>query len=280
MAALLRTKQNLAEADAIGAASEAKMKEQTSRMQRMNGDMDQVGANLNVTDRLIGTMAKGWVATAISSFNPFGGSTAEEPAEPKLDVDTRRPALMEGWLSKRGPLYGYAWQRRWCVLHANGLLVFSDERKAERKAEVEVKAVTKASSFQKANAPGEAVKHRGEKPFGFVVDSDPGAGKDRRLFYFDAENALELKRWTQAFEQATKQLRKEAGDPDLDVRGLKPSSSEPMAEINSMLDGLHERALNLGSEAKVQAKLVSDLSQKVDSADDRMQKQTGRMRKL
>lgn len=59
----------------------------------------------------------------------------------------------------------------------------------------------RAFKFSRHDAPGEAVKHKAEKPLGFVLDSDPSAGKTRKLSYFDAENEENLSFWLKAIEQ-------------------------------------------------------------------------------
>jgi len=58
---------------------------------------------------------------------------------------------------------------------------------------------TVATRFSNYFAPGEAVKHRRDHPFGFVVDVNPSAGRLRQLIYLDANDQDTLTKWLEAF---------------------------------------------------------------------------------
>eukprot|EP00928_Gymnodinium_smaydae_P006629 TRINITY_DN12355_c0_g1_i1.p1 TRINITY_DN12355_c0_g1~~TRINITY_DN12355_c0_g1_i1.p1 ORF type:complete len:761 (-),score=151.85 TRINITY_DN12355_c0_g1_i1:19-2157(-) len=107
-----------------------------------------------------------------------------------------------GWLRKRGPTIDYSWKRIWCVLESTSLVYYTDESLATKKGSIELSPVTMAVSFCKQSAPGEAQKHRTEIPFGFVLDpKGVDGGKDRFLYYFDAEKQENLDRWLRSFER-------------------------------------------------------------------------------
>lgn len=128
--------------------------------------------------------------------------------------------IYEGWLEKRGPTSDSAWRRRWCVLRRHALEYFADETQACRKGDVPITARTTALPFAPAAAdrrsprpaPGDAVKHGRERPFGFVVDPEGAAGgKGRLLFYFDAPTAEHMRAWTSSFAAAAAEAPSEEG---------------------------------------------------------------------
>merc|ERR1719269_63510 len=107
-------------------------------------------------------------------------------------------------------MYGYGWEPRYCALYDTGMVYFTDAQKVDKKGDIDIRKGTKSFSFQKNKAPGDAIKHRGEKPFGFVVDVMPnaGPGKERRLFYFDAENKPNQNAWIEAIDSVARKLKK------------------------------------------------------------------------
>ncbi|CAK0904640.1 unnamed protein product, partial [Prorocentrum cordatum] len=94
--------------------------------------------------------------------------------------------MYAGWLQKRGPMAGYAWVRRYCRLQRGLLEYFEDGSCEVKKGDIAFGPRTAACEMRAASAPGEAVKYRTDRPFGFVLDIAPEAGKQRHLYYFDA----------------------------------------------------------------------------------------------
>merc|ERR1712070_512153 len=98
---------------------------------------------------------------------------------------------------------------RWCVLFPNKISRFQDSSMKVAKADVDITERCRAIPFvnsESGDAPGECAKYCKEKPFGFVVDSDPRSGKERQLFYFDAENDNEMRLWITAITTVVKNL--------------------------------------------------------------------------
>jgi len=265
---------HLQEADAVGKATSSKMEAQTKRLEKMNTDMDQISGNLDTTEAIVGDMEKGYMQYLGESALGCVGIDCSTKVESKVDTST--PAIKEGWLEKRGPMFGYKWERRWCSLFSTGLLYYDDEAKADRKGDVDIKKATKVFSFQKNKAPGDAIKHRGEKPFGFVVDVTPsaGGGKERRLFYFDAPNKTDQTEWMDAIDAVARKLKKKDKDND----GI--DGGAPIDQINNVLDDLMDTAVDLGDQARTQAKLVKEVTVKVDTTTVRLDDQTERLKKM
>jgi len=251
-----------------------KMQAQTAKLEKMNKDMDQVNANLDTTEAIVGDMEKGYMQYLGESALSAVGFDMSTKIETK--VDTSVPALKEGELWKRGPMYGYKWEKRWCALFETGLVWYDDDKKLEKKGDMDIKKVTKTFTFQKNKAPGDAIKHRGEKPFGFVVDVTPnaGPGKERRLFYFDAVKKTDQDAWIEAIDSVARKLKKKDKSDEIG------SGAAPIDQINDALDSLHEQALDLGVEAKKQAKLVNQVTTKVDSTTARLDSQTARLKAM
>eukprot|EP00930_Biecheleria_cincta_P046371 TRINITY_DN31982_c0_g1_i1.p1 TRINITY_DN31982_c0_g1~~TRINITY_DN31982_c0_g1_i1.p1 ORF type:complete len:529 (+),score=101.67 TRINITY_DN31982_c0_g1_i1:203-1789(+) len=107
--------------------------------------------------------------------------------------------VMHGWLDKRGPMHTHKWVPVWCVLKEGSLTYHSDETCHIVKGITSILRVSRAIAFSKHGAPGDAVKHRREKPFGFVLDVDRDLGVNRRLLYFDATTSDKLAAWLNAF---------------------------------------------------------------------------------
>merc|ERR1719498_1889824 len=179
--------------------------------------MNQVNRNLDSTEAIITDMEKGYMQYLAEGALEAVGIDMSTKVEGK--VDTTSPAIKEGWLEKRGPMYGYKWETRWCALYDTGLVWYSDEKKGEKKGDLDVKKGTKTFAFTKNKAPGDAIKHRGEKPFGFVVDVTPnaGPGKERRLFYFDATQKVDQDGWIDAIDNVARKLKKKDKKDDVNI---------------------------------------------------------------
>ncbi|CAL1145160.1 unnamed protein product, partial [Cladocopium goreaui] len=152
-----------------------------------------------------------------TSVQPQGtkGVKFEEPVHeapaalvPSKPVDLN-VSHVNGQLLKRGPVFGYAFQARWCILTNTQLIVYKDERFSQRQSAERLSYDAKAARFSCHDAPGEAVKHKSDKPCGFVLDSNPMAGKGRKLSYFDAENEEKIAIWLEAIAKVVAR-RKEA----------------------------------------------------------------------
>lgn len=101
-------------------------------------------------------------------------------------------------MMKRGPTREYKWQKRWCVLDAETLAYYTDELLKVCKGEIPLKKATCARRFTDNTAPFDAPSYGRERPFGFLLDIEPSAGKRRRAFYFDALEAPALEKWEAA----------------------------------------------------------------------------------
>lgn len=110
--------------------------------------------------------------------------------------------VTSGWLLRRGPTAMHNWKEQWCVLRSGKLILHRDEKCLEKLSSLEIGPQSRALRFGNHRAPGDAVKHRSERPFGFVLDTNPTMGKDRKLVYLDAKDLETLDRWLQAFQQA------------------------------------------------------------------------------
>mmetsp|Transcript_116910 Transcript_116910/g.202094 ORF Transcript_116910/g.202094 Transcript_116910/m.202094 type:complete len:276 (+) Transcript_116910:62-889(+) len=267
---------HLLEADEAADRTQAKMQAQTAQLEKMNADLDTVNANLDTTEAIVGDMEKSYMRYLGEGMLGAVGIDCTTQVQ-QTQIDTSKPPLREGWLNKRGPMYGYKFEARWVTLFDTGVMWYDDEKKYELKGDFDIRKGTKAVEFNKNKAPGDAIKHRGEKPYGFVVDVNPnaGKGKERKLHYFDAETQPNQKAWIQAIEQGVRALKKkDKGDKDLQLAG------DGMDAVNDVLDGLHDKALSMGDEARKQAKLVNQVTTNVDSTTKRLDEQTARVRKL
>mmetsp|Transcript_40349 Transcript_40349/g.111147 ORF Transcript_40349/g.111147 Transcript_40349/m.111147 type:complete len:357 (-) Transcript_40349:48-1118(-) len=204
-------------------------------------------------------------------------------SEPRIDLGG--DPLKEGWLSKRGPMYGYAWRRRWVSLRPVGIVYYSDEKETNKKGFVRLSSTTKCYTFKSPSAPGDSLKHRGEKPFGFCVDADPDGGKERTLCYFDAEIEDEMQAWVRAICKVARRRRHVDQGRDLingqnavEVcpRGTEKEQTE-MDIINDKLDCLKAKAMNIGGETKNQLGIVRDVHNRVDNTTQRIQEQDARL---
>lgn len=119
---------------------------------------------------------------------------------------TPQVALCEGWLSKRGPTIVHRWIQRWCVLLPGVFLWYNDASCEALIGQVDIGPETQALFFGAKGAPGDAIKHCRERPFGFVVDVDSSAGPSRQLFFFDAESSPALRNWLELFQVARSSL--------------------------------------------------------------------------
>jgi len=275
MAALNGALAHLTEADDVGNRTAAKMTDQTAKLEKMGKKMDQVNANLDTTEAIIGDVEKSYFQYLTESgLSAVGIDMSTKVIVTKVDTST--PALKEGYLLKRGPMFGYKWETRWCALYETGMVWYDSDKKQEKKGDMDIKKVTKALSFQKNKAPGDAIKHRGEKPFGFVVDVTPnvGPGKERRLFYFDGETKEIGQEWIEAIEGVARRQKRKDKDKDMGLAG------DTMGQIKETLDSLHDTALDLGVEAKKQGKLVKQLTGQVDGVTVRLDSQTERVNGL
>lgn len=266
---------HLLEADEAADRTQAKMQAQTKQLEKMNKDMETVNANLDATEAIITDSEKSYMRYLGEGMLGAVGIDCTTAVQ-QTQIDSSKPPLREGWLNKRGPMYGYKFEARWVTLFETGMMWYDDEKKCELKGDVDIRKGTKAIEFSKNKAPGDAIKHRGEKPFGFVVDINPsaGPGKERKLHYFDAETQPNQKAWIEAIDQAARALKKAAKGEKVEIIG------DGMDAVNDVLDGLHDKALSMGDEARKQAKLVGQVTKNVDSTQKRLDEQTARVRKL
>lgn len=117
------------------------------------------------------------------------------------DVSVSCGALTSSWLQKRGPTITYKWTNYYCVLTVKELKFYADEQSARKKGSINITSATCVVPFIDHDC-GDAVKHAKDRPFGFVVDTNPGGGPQRRLFYFDGGSEELVYRWKDAVEQS------------------------------------------------------------------------------
>jgi hypothetical protein len=266
---------HLNEADDVGKATQSKMEAQTRQLKTMDKEMSLVHANLDSSEAIVTDMEKSYMQYLAESGLSMLGIDCSTKIQTK--VDDTKPALKEGWLQKRGPMFGYKFEAVYCALYDNGMMWYDSDQKSEKKGAMDIKKSTKTFEFTKNKAPGDAIKHRGEKPFGFVVDTAPnaGPGKERRLVYFDAETSGNQQEWIAAINLCASKLKKKDKGDEVNFSG-----GQQIDQINDKLDELHDTALSLGGEARTQAKIVKDVTAKVESADARLGEQTERLKKL
>lgn len=199
-----------------------------------------------------------------------------------MAVDPEETPLKEGWLLKRGPMFAYGWEKRWCVLYKKAFIFYADEQRKTKKGDSIILPASKATAFMKSDAPGEAIKHRAEHPHGLVLDADPGGGPNRVLYYFDAQNDRLVKEWVLRINATAKQLLGTAKWPaGCDAAAMPaPGPNGQLGEVDRLLDGLHDQAIFLGDEAKKQAGLVDKVQESVDKAQGTLDSHNERAKHL
>eukprot|EP00929_Paragymnodinium_shiwhaense_P071824 TRINITY_DN36477_c0_g1_i1.p1 TRINITY_DN36477_c0_g1~~TRINITY_DN36477_c0_g1_i1.p1 ORF type:complete len:345 (+),score=117.02 TRINITY_DN36477_c0_g1_i1:178-1212(+) len=214
-------------------------------------------------------------------------SVAENPEAP---VDPGGFALVEGVLHMRGKLYGYKWEPKWVALHPAAILWYDDKEATAREGQIRLGPGARGFTYKAKDAPGDALKHRGEKPFGFVFDSMPSSTHyDRPLFYFDAESEDNLQCWLKAIRRAGRRQRivvtggaasfvQREAEANPSAKALPAEEKEALDMINSKLDGLQEKADDLSKEAKKQADIVEGLEDKVEEETARIKQQDARLK--
>jgi len=128
-------------------------------------------------------------------------ATAAPPSKaPHIPAAVSDSIVISGWLKKRGPLAKCNWNERWFVLTCARLLEYRDDSCREKLSSDWLAKRLQSCRFSRLGAPGEAVKHRSSRPFGFVVDFEPSSGKDRRFIYLDAKDQNKLAMWLKALK--------------------------------------------------------------------------------
>lgn len=127
----------------------------------------------------------------LSSERNAGGNPAVQGRNSTDSVE-----LCSGWLAKRGPMFGWKWQQRWCVLSPASLVWWEDGKCRIKRGDIQLKQSSFARCFRDPDSTGEALKHRDDRPYGFVLDVDPDGGRSRKFYYFDALDAESLEKWT------------------------------------------------------------------------------------
>eukprot|EP00931_Biecheleriopsis_adriatica_P075176 TRINITY_DN49100_c0_g1_i1.p1 TRINITY_DN49100_c0_g1~~TRINITY_DN49100_c0_g1_i1.p1 ORF type:complete len:610 (+),score=94.54 TRINITY_DN49100_c0_g1_i1:40-1869(+) len=138
-------------------------------------------------------------------FQKASVQSVSRPAPSTAETTGSHAVVLKGWLQKRGPVYGFKWQQRWCTLTGCKLGIFRSEVCEVAIATVELTPASVAMPFSKLGAPGDAVKHKTQCPFGFILDvRGPQAGPSRHFYqyYFDACNLEELNAWVDAITLA------------------------------------------------------------------------------
>eukprot|EP00929_Paragymnodinium_shiwhaense_P067058 TRINITY_DN3373_c0_g1_i1.p1 TRINITY_DN3373_c0_g1~~TRINITY_DN3373_c0_g1_i1.p1 ORF type:complete len:1453 (+),score=496.86 TRINITY_DN3373_c0_g1_i1:143-4501(+) len=121
------------------------------------------------------------------------GARSSQLAVPKSKAGVRMSvldmmkssAIMQGWLSKRGPNARFGWRKVWCLLLEEELVYYADERCWEKKGDVPLRPLTRVIAFTDPMVTGEGPQYAKSNPLGFVIDPGP-PGKKRHFYYFDA----------------------------------------------------------------------------------------------
>mmetsp|Transcript_126083 Transcript_126083/g.223277 ORF Transcript_126083/g.223277 Transcript_126083/m.223277 type:complete len:652 (+) Transcript_126083:189-2144(+) len=149
------------------------------------------------------------VARASLAFN--GTLDGEKAGKDGKFLRKSHPSDKAGWLEKRGPTIDMQWNWRWVVLKEDRLIMYESqeaEKAGQKKFELELNEYTKATEFRKVDAPGDAAKHVAEKPYGFVVDTEPSGGPDRKsLYYLAADNNDTMNAWIVGIYKIVKGLK-------------------------------------------------------------------------
>lgn len=287
-----RTLQHLREADAVAAGSEATLLSQNQQLQRVAADLGQMNRGLDQNDAHIRSLERSHVEQLAQkgmkgltkNFASLWGSSALESAPV---VDPGGAPVMSGWLAKRGPMLGYKWERRWVVLCPKSLSYYSDSTCKDRRGEVSLLPRFAAASFRSDGAPGDALRHRGERPFGLVVHIE-GPEDDvtkRRFFYFDTESEADLKAWLRAFHRVGKALLpREATSSSKShcspAHGEREAANSALGEITEVAQGLNERVLNMQQAVQHQGQLVGAVNHQAMGTQVKLDNQNARTERL
>jgi len=163
---------------------------------------------LDMQKRGVAISADSVLVKKMPNASPFFGKVISKPvgdmSESELISEVRRRGMCiesisaEGWLHIRGPTFQYQFQRRWCVLTLSAMEIYEDDETLTKIRDIRLQPTSIAREFTDLDAPGDAVKHRATIRHGFVLDVNPAAGKERKLQYFDAEDASNLGAWIDA----------------------------------------------------------------------------------
>eukprot|EP00929_Paragymnodinium_shiwhaense_P021271 TRINITY_DN13923_c0_g1_i3.p1 TRINITY_DN13923_c0_g1~~TRINITY_DN13923_c0_g1_i3.p1 ORF type:complete len:128 (+),score=42.50 TRINITY_DN13923_c0_g1_i3:385-768(+) len=119
--------------------------------------------------------------------------------------------------------------------------------------------------------PGDALRHRPDRPFGFVLDTDYDPDKKRRpFFYFDGEDRSKMLHWVKHIDRAIRLLQLKA---DRDFAAEVDGSGA----LLDALDKVNETSKEMGAEARKQAELVKKLDEKVDGATEKIDQNNERL---
>jgi len=135
----------------------------------------------------------------------FLGLDDGDPAvdfSPKKLTSSSDAIGIEGWLLKKSAPRNTKWIKRWCVLDGSSLATFEAEDRAVKKGAYLFNPKTTALCLRKSSAPGESPSYAKTHPFGFALDCNPEAGKNRIILYFDAKTVDSLESWLQAIAVA------------------------------------------------------------------------------
>eukprot|EP00927_Polykrikos_kofoidii_P007407 TRINITY_DN13034_c0_g1_i1.p1 TRINITY_DN13034_c0_g1~~TRINITY_DN13034_c0_g1_i1.p1 ORF type:complete len:369 (-),score=74.87 TRINITY_DN13034_c0_g1_i1:29-1087(-) len=318
--ALDRTLQNLENAEKHADDAQAKLAEQNRRLEKMQNNMCLVHNNLDETEECVddlagqgmlgGLLKKGAKATKMDKVGDLVLSKADQisgieisgvvksamgiASHKVIRIDPGGQPLMKTWMWERGTFLGYPWDRRWCVLHSTGMLIYDSESGTNAQNSFLIRSSTRCYSFKSALAPGDSLEHRGERPFGFVVVQEVAIKGRPKYHYFDPETEAAMKTWQKAIHKvATRRRIVEAGGvatfDKLSVgtsctsrsKSLPQASTEEkhaMACVNEKLDSLANKARDIGEEARKQRDLVGSVQANVDTANHRIIDQDTRLK--
>lgn len=275
---------NLEDCNDLADSTTAQMKAQTAQLDSMNAAMDDVNDLCAQADKATSELEDD---TEPAWWELFLGAPSREEKQKKArqkqqeaifeeakkeaEAYEEKPPIKEGWLQQRGAFKDEPWEARWCCLHPTVLSLYEDDKKEVRTGDIVLTEESKVHLFTKGLPPGDALWHRAEHPFGFLLDPDAEGPKWRPLFYFDGEDRSKMLHWVKHIDRAVKLL---------ELKAEKAEEDAGLIAINSALDGLDAKAKGMGDEAKKQAELVEQLDKKVDQATESVDKTNERLEKI
>eukprot|EP00928_Gymnodinium_smaydae_P085572 TRINITY_DN69088_c0_g1_i1.p2 TRINITY_DN69088_c0_g1~~TRINITY_DN69088_c0_g1_i1.p2 ORF type:complete len:283 (-),score=86.94 TRINITY_DN69088_c0_g1_i1:180-1028(-) len=275
-----RVLENLDAAESAADGAKSKLKEQNARLEKMGMHMNEVNEVLNQTDEQVAHLESkyGYGSVEHKEYEAFkkggpGDGSGGEGGARQQSTQIERPRK-EGWLLKRGAKFGSEWKKAWCRLFSDALVLYTSSNCTELIRAIPMSFSVKCYSFNKMKAPGEACRHRGEKPFGFVVFS-PGTSEP--YTYLEGQGQDELVEWTEAIRRRVKKL-----DPCRMKKMMESADGDDnkaMALINQKLEGLQDKAEDIRELADEQGELIDSVQNKVDVSLDRIKDQNQRLEK-
>jgi hypothetical protein len=288
--ALNRALLHLDGADEAADAAKVRLQKQNERLEGLGENMKNIHENLDdAEDEITGLESTfglelgGWLDDQLSDVKCCSCLGGRKLPSLVGKIEPGGELVKQGWLRKRGKGESFGWKKRWVLLYPNAVFFYEDQEHFKKKGAVRLTTATEIWSFHSYDAPGDAVKHRGAKPNGFLIKI-PRAGLKSAFHYWEAKTPQDTKDWIQEFERVVKQIDPDEagshpGSPTLGSEKVAGDQPLEMELINDKLDGLMAKAEGLGEDAKKQKGLVQGVADQVDSATDRIVTADARLRK-